>query len=177
MVEMLHNQDKSISVHNMCRTHNVGSPTVYDIEGQWMKSLKFIQLVEVRDVWLFVRQWRKEQVVSEIRLSYNSLYFTGLTTFLFWETWWHKYRFSVKNWAFNMSVNIAKDGCTTCEVKWKMQIRKHLRSLLISIYSLSHVRSSPRSNYTLVSWLLHWRASHKNICIRNWGGTKWLQWT
>jgi len=30
MVEMLHNQDRSTSVHNVSRTHNVGSSTVYE---------------------------------------------------------------------------------------------------------------------------------------------------
>jgi len=63
-----------------------------------------------------------------------------------------------------------------CEVKRKVQIVKQLRSLLISVHSLFHVRGYSQSNYIMsVSWLLHWQASFKNICTRNWGGTKWLQ--
>jgi hypothetical protein len=90
---------------------DVGSSNLYDVKKH-KKFWSSVLVVKARKVWLFLRFWRKEKVVSWFRMLLNGPHFTKLVMFLFWATWWwHRHKFSLKNWTCNMIMHISKDGC------------------------------------------------------------------
>jgi hypothetical protein len=88
-----------------------GSSQLYDVKKQ-KKFWSSILVVQARKMWLFLRYWRKKNVVSWVRMLFSGPHCIGFVMSLFRATWWwHKHEFSLKNWTSNMSMHISKDGC------------------------------------------------------------------